>query len=507
LSCQQDNDTPEDRQMARYLDMNELRNFDVNGQTFDLLALVEALPRTLEGWTHPESVKDLKVGQIVHVWAMGDRLRRGVVIKLGRTKVSVAFTTQGAVDEAVRYRGGKDIRVADTAVQLSQINIPAAPVAEPEPEIEEPAEVAVETPAPLALTEAEIEENAAEVDRLSLEAAEAARTENEAPGGIYHGTIWASPTPSRFRSTQMVGRVLRRPKPELVRDLLPPLAAGKELVRIADLKPLTHNSHAGKVNPDSKDGPEGDEMTGTEETSAVIRELTGSAVVRLLERVHERICQNHPEVPGVVIVTGSGIGAAGNKWGHFRPQGWITRGEEGNSGNVHEMFIAGETLAKGAPQVLQTMLHESAHAVAEVRGEKDTSRQGRWHNKVFKKIAEELGLEYRRDQADKTLGYSQVVLTRETLAEYADLLVELDREICLMVRLPGWLGGTSDGDGGGHSIGTAPRTGGETSSASSGRLKLTCTCPEPNILQASRKVAAKMVVRCDECESLFEPRS
>jgi hypothetical protein len=319
-----------------------------------------------------------------------------------------------------------------------------------------------ECPSPFTLTEAEIEENAAQSERENLAEAEAARTENEGPEGIY--------------------------------------AEG-----------LTLNSHAGKVDHNSKDEPEGDEMTGTDETQTVTRETTGSAVVKLLERVHERIRQNHPEVPSVVIVTGSGADLMGQKWGHFRPRGWMTRvAEEGAATHLDEMFMAGETLAKGARQVLQTMLHESAHALAEKRGEKDTSRQGRWHNRTFVKTAEELGLEYKHGQADKSIGFSAVTLTEDTLAEYADLLDELDREIHLTVRLPFWLGGAAGGEDGdedgGEQMGRKPRGGGAEGGSSSNNTKLTCTCDEPNIIRASKKVAAKLVVRCDDCESLFEAR-
>lgn len=233
----------------------------------------------------------------------------------------------------------------------------------------------------------------------------------------------------------------------------------------------------------------------------VVRETTGSAVVRLLERVHERIRQNHPEVPQVVIVTGAGTSLGSAKWGHFRPQGWMTKGDADTK--IHEMFMAGETLAKGARQVLQTMLHESAHALAEHRGEQDTSRQGRWHNKVFLKTAQEMGLEHRNPAADKTHGYSFVTLTDETIEEYADLLAELDKEIHLMVRLPGWLGGEA-GESGGEGMGKAPTKGtGETSSSN---LKLTCLCEEPNIIRASKKVADKLVVKCQDCEEFFAER-
>lgn len=435
--------------MAQYLSIDEVRSYDVNGQIFDLVALVQALNETPDGWVTPQSVNELQVGQIVSVWALGDRLRRGVVAKLGRTKVTVVFTTQGAVDGSIRY--GRAIRVVDTAVQLRQISISAASVAEVEADRAEFTEAQREelaqdedarqwatedteypyTGGQFTLTETQIEENAAQNEAENLADAEAARDENEAEGGIYAGTEWAS-------------------------------------------------------------------------SPAVQREVTGSGVVKLLERVHERIRQNHPEVPAVVIVTGAGIGNGNNKWGHFRPQGWATANGD-RSARLHEMFMAGETLAKGSRQVLQTMLHESAHAVCEERGEQDTSRQGRWHNKTFLKAAREMGLEHKHDKADAQNGYSGVTLTEATLAEYKDLLDELEAEIHLMVRLPGWLGGQDDEeDQGGESIGRKPKT---PAAPSTTNLKLTCTCEEPNIVRASRKVADLKVIRCDDCGDLFEDRS
>lgn len=272
---------------------------------------------------------------------------------------------------------------------------------------------------------------------------------------------------------------------------------------------LTLNSHDGKVDHMNNDANTETEFQPADvEAPAKVRELTGSAVVRLMERVHERIRQNHPSVPAVVIVTGAGIGMFGGKWGHFRPQGWTAKAAEegGAATHIHEMFMAGETLAKGARQVLQTMLHESAHAECEATGVQDTSRQGRWHNKAFLAKAQELGLEYKKDKANPQIGYSEVTLTEATVAEYADLLDELDREIDLMVRLPGWLAttGGDDEDGedkGGENMGKAPKTGPATPNTNN--VKCVCECPEPNIIRMSRKVLDKALIRCDECESLF----
>jgi hypothetical protein len=300
----------------------------------------------------------------------------------------------------------------------------------------------------------------------------------------------------------------------------------------ADL--LTLHSHDGKVDPDSEDDDtEEPEMTATTETqtetqtgcqtcavtiageacfgcgtvqpteTAPTTDRTGSAVVQLLEKVWARIREDHPELPEVVIVTGSGL-VGGSKWGHFRADGWKVREGASVSLRMHEMFMAGETLAKGANQVLQTMLHEGAHTLAKVRDLKDTSRQGRWHNATFRTLAAEMGLEHKGTSADSSHGFSFVTLTETTKARYADLLAELAAEIRLMCDLPLWLSGDADEDGedrGGEKITGKPKTG-ETK-PQSGLLKATCVCLEPNIIRLSQKVLDLEVVRCDRCANLF----
>jgi hypothetical protein len=274
---------------------------------------------------------------------------------------------------------------------------------------------------------------------------------------------------------------------------------------------LTLNSHGGKVDNNSEDEPEGDEMTAETTIDTPAKKHTGSAVVIMMERVWARIRENHPELPDVVIVTGMGSDASGLKWGHFRADGWKVMAEdEGASIRLGEMFMAGETKAKGALQVLQTMLHEGAHALARIREIQDTSRQHRWHNAKFRALGEEMGLAYPHSQADKSLGFSSMVLTDETKAEYADLLDELDKEISLVISLPGWLGGLGGllGGLGGDPLGgdgVKGRPAGPTTS-NGGNVKLTCGCEEPNIIRASKKVADKMVVNCGDCDELFKVR-
>ena len=72
-------------------------------------------------------------------------------------------------------------------------------------------------------------------------------------------------------------------------------------------------------------------------------------------------------------------------------------------------MISGEGLRRTPRDVLGTLLHEAAHALADARGIKDTSRQGRYHNTKFKMLAEELGLTV---DHDPTIGWSVTTITR-----------------------------------------------------------------------------------------------
>lgn len=131
-----------------------------------------------------------------------------------------------------------------------------------------------------------------------------------------------------------------------------------------------------------------------------------------------------PQVPAVVLVLGAGsIGAAGGlRLGHFAAMRWADPDQparedgagDGVAVRLPEVFVGGEGLARGPADVLGTLLHEAAHALAHVRGIKDTSRQGRWHNARFKALAEELWIEVAKDPR---IGWSPTAIpaaTRET---------------------------------------------------------------------------------------------
>ena len=91
-------------------------------------------------------------------------------------------------------------------------------------------------------------------------------------------------------------------------------------------------------------------------------------------------------------------------------------------------MISGEGLRRTASDVLGTLLHEAAHALAHARGIKDTSRQGRYHNKHFKTLAEELGL---ITGHDPRIGWSASTITDVTRIAYARQLADLTQAMTL----------------------------------------------------------------------------
>jgi hypothetical protein len=107
-----------------------------------------------------------------------------------------------------------------------------------------------------------------------------------------------------------------------------------------------------------------------------------------LEDVWGVLQERYPEIPDTVIVLGTGVkGAKLHKWGHWLPKSWKV-----DSVKTGEFLLAGEALAVGPEKVMEIVKHEATHALAESRSIVDTSRNGRFHNKKFADLAEEMGL-------------------------------------------------------------------------------------------------------------------
>lgn len=178
-------------------------------------------------------------------------------------------------------------------------------------------------------------------------------------------------------------------------------------------------------------------------------ERAGSVIVAAVESTWEQIQARHPEVPDVVVTFGAGtIGAAPGtvRLGHFAAQRWATEAEAIET-PMHELFIGGEGLTRGAICLLGTLLHEGAHALAHARGTKDTSRQGRYHNAKFKTTAHEMGITATKVGA---IGWSETTVPDECADEYAAEIIELGLAIRAYRRAEGGgmvgTGGHDEGD-------------------------------------------------------------
>jgi hypothetical protein len=126
-----------------------------------------------------------------------------------------------------------------------------------------------------------------------------------------------------------------------------------------------------------------------------------SRLLAVLEDTWTAIRRHHGEVPPVVIIIASGTDSRQPKWGHYASGRWY-------ASNVKhaEVMISGEGLARTPRDVLATLLHEAAHALAAARGITGTSRQGRYHNKKYARLAKELGLD-----AAETPGFGWTITT------------------------------------------------------------------------------------------------
>ncbi|MFF0727203.1 hypothetical protein [Streptomyces sp. NPDC004134] len=82
-----------------------------------------------------------------------------------------------------------------------------------------------------------------------------------------------------------------------------------------------------------------------------------------------------------------------------------------------ESLIGESSSACGAELSFERLLHEAVHGIAAARGVRDTSRAGRYHNRRFLAIAEELGLDH-PDEPHPSSGFSLVALTPAAKKRY-----------------------------------------------------------------------------------------
>lgn len=157
-----------------------------------------------------------------------------------------------------------------------------------------------------------------------------------------------------------------------------------------------------------------------------------SEITEALERAWQTLQFDHSDIRDAVLVVYQH--PKGDRRGHYGHDSWTIKGDIDNPDGQPELdtrdevYISSHILAEGARSVLETLLHEAVHSIAQARSIKDTSRQGRWHNKRFEAIAKTLGLICK---ADKSIGCITPDITDETAEEYAELIADLDPVLTL----------------------------------------------------------------------------
>lgn len=93
-----------------------------------------------------------------------------------------------------------------------------------------------------------------------------------------------------------------------------------------------------------------------------------------------------------------------------------------------ESLIGESSSACGTELSFERLLHEAVHGIAAARGIRDTSRAGRYHNRRFLVVADELGLDH-AEQPHPSSGFSMVVMRPETKRRYRSTIERLQRAL------------------------------------------------------------------------------
>lgn len=217
------------------------------------------------------------------------------------------------------------------------------------------------------------------------------------------------------------------------------------------------------------------------------------ALIAALARVWSKIRLRHPDVPGVVLIPAPADRGRLNVLGHFAALRWRTRGD--GDAQLHEVVVVAEHLNRASEDIVETLIHEAAHAMNFARGIKDCSPTSQYHNARFKEAAEELGLTVTKV---KHYGYAFTTLAPETASHYVvettlleeALIHRRPRHIISPATPP-----SSDGDP------ATPSPDDEEKSTTRSR-KATCACPF--IIRVSKKTMDDTVIRCDSCGEPFQ---
>jgi hypothetical protein len=202
-----------------------------------------------------------------------------------------------------------------------------------------------------------------------------------------------------------------------------------------------------------------------------------SRILKVLEDIWLEIRRWHPDIAAAVIIIASGTDGKQARLGHHAPGRWNVAGQQ-----YAEVMISGEGLRRTPAEVLGTLLHEAAHALAHERGIKDTSRQGRYHNKHFKNCAEQLGLAVEHDDRS---GWSAATITPATELAYARQLADLAQAMTMWRH-------------------------GETTTGPAARRNtnlIAAICPCGRSIRVAASTLAEAPITCQACDGDFQAKN
>ncbi|WP_220139980.1 hypothetical protein [Nocardia huaxiensis] len=167
-----------------------------------------------------------------------------------------------------------------------------------------------------------------------------------------------------------------------------------------------------------------------------------------------------------------------------------------------ELFVGAEGLASGAQEVLCTLLHEAAHGLARARGVAESSDNGRYHNKKFKALAEEMGLAVARHQR---LGWSLTTVRDATAHQYRGEINLLNHAIVAHRRPEHGVADTdsapTDPDGEGDTEFEDGQR--DTRTRDRNGRPLMCHCQPPRRIRAHKKIIDAGPILCGICRDQF----
>lgn len=139
-----------------------------------------------------------------------------------------------------------------------------------------------------------------------------------------------------------------------------------------------------------------------------------------LDAIYESLRVRHPDLPRALVTVEEPHPAVARRvacWraGEFVTAAGVFEGRIAFGYPTPHRFVPRVLFTGTAAEVLAVLVHEAAHALAYSRSVKDTSRRGTYHNKCYRDLAAELGLDVAYDQQD---GWTVTTASTALLAQF-----------------------------------------------------------------------------------------